>query len=353
MMGNATSTPSKVAPAKPQQGFALLTVLLVVALVSVLASQMFYQQHVTVSRSAHMLHQAQSLSVAWGLEGWVKYGLRLDAKANQIDHLQEAWAEPLVSIPFEGGEISGQLFDVQGRLNLNNVSEADEDQRKMWQAVITRWAQQYELPPNFTDVLTDWVDEDETPTNSGAESDTYLLADPPYRAGNQTLVSLRTLNKLQGLQRLPSQLWQAIQLSATVLPKVTAINVNTAPVEVLISLDQQIDRRIAEQWLQIRKATPANKAADFRDFLVQQTGQKIEQWNKALPDWMISVRSEFFLLQARLDYGESQQGVSALFVRPDSENVWLIQRWLSAGDELNVGANQVAQDKSNNTEDVI
>lgn len=344
MRNSYSADKEAIPPSEHQQGFALLTVLLVVALVSVLASQMFYQQHVTVSRSAHMLHQAQSLSVAWGLEGWVKYGLRLDAKANQVDHLQELWAEPLVNIPFEGGEISAQLFDVQGRLNLNNVSEADADQRKMWQAVISRWAQQYELPSGFSDVLTDWVDADDNPGNSGSESDTYLLAEPPYRAGNQIMVSLRTLTKLQGLQRLPHERWLGLSQTASALPEVTAVNINTAPVEVLTSLEPQIDRRIAEQWLQVRKATPANKTADFRDFLVQQTGQKMADWNKALPDWMITVRSEFFLLQARMDYGVSQQGLSALFVR-NSDNVWLIQRWLSAADELNLGGNQVTQDE--------
>lgn len=317
-----------------QQGFALLTVLLIVALTAILSSQLLYQQHLTLNRSAHMLHQAQSLSVAWGLEGWVKQGLKLDAQNNQTDHLQEMWAQPMVQVPFEGGEISGRLFDLQARINLNNVQHSDAAQRALWQQVIDRWARLNELEVPLAEVLTDWVDADDERLPGGAESDAYLLMQPPYRAANQPLVMVEELRQLQGLQTMPPKVWTRLQRSATALPTVTAINVNTADKAVLMALADWISESTAEAWMAEREQTPADSPQVFVDFLAQQTGEEPEVLKQALPDGVISVNSDYFLLQGLIHYGDSQQGVSAIFYRADPNQVQLVQRWLSVAETL-------------------
>lgn len=321
-----------LAQEKPQQGFALLTVLLIVALVATLSGQLIYQQHLTLSRSTNMLHQAQSLAVAWGLEGWVKQGLLLDAKNNQTDHLQELWAQPMLKVPFEGGEISGQLYDMQARLNLNNVQESDKAQRETWQAIINRWALLLGLQQAPAEVLTDWVDADDERLPNGAESDAYLLMQPPYRAANQPLVMFEELKNIQGLQNIDFEIWQRMKLTASVLPTVTAINVNTAPKEVLLALTDWMNESVAEAWIAQRKETPANSIEEFRTFIAQQTGMESGPLTDALPDWLISVNSQYFLLVGQVDFGESLQGLSAIFYRPDRNQVKLVQRWLSVAE---------------------
>ncbi len=317
------------ANAASQDGFALLTVLIIVALVATLSSQLLYQQHLSVSRSAHMLHQAQSLSVAWGLEDWVKRGLELDAKNNQNDHLQELWSQPLVSVPFAGGDISGQLYDLQGRINLNNVQASEQQQRERWQQLIDRWVTRIGLETPLSEVLTDWVDLDQEPLPGGAESDSYLLMQPPYRAANQPLVMLEELNQLQGFQKIAYEPWLAIKASASTLPSVTPINVNTASKVVLMSLTDWMNESVVDSWIELRKQTPAAETAEFRRFMQQQTGQTPELLADALPDWLISIRSDYFLLQGQINYGDAQQGVSAIFYRPANSPVKLVQRWLS------------------------
>lgn len=314
---------------KQQSGFALLTVLIIVALVATLSSQLIYQQHLNISRSSHMLHQAQSLSVAWGLEGWVKQGLKLDAEDNQTDHLQEVWSQPLVSVPFEGGEISGQLYDLQGRLNLNNVLVADKEQREAWQKVVDRWAVQMGLENALSEVLTDWVDVDEERLPGGAESDAYLLMQPPYRAANQAMVMLEELKLLEGFQQFAYEPWLLIKTTATTLPSVTTVNVNTASKQVLLALSDVLSETEVDTWIQLREESPAKDTAEFRSFVEQQTGQTAVDITKWFPDWLISVRSNYFLLAGQVDYGESQQGLSAIFYRPEKDSVQLVQRWLS------------------------
>ncbi|MBF6057971.1 type II secretion system minor pseudopilin GspK [Thiomicrorhabdus heinhorstiae] len=315
-----------------QNGFALITVLLVVALVAILSSELLYRQFADLKRSAQRLHQTQSLAVVWGLESWVKQGLMADLQDNKVDHLQEMWASPMPPIPFEGGTLSGGLSDLQGRLNLNNLLESDEDKRKLWSDITTRYAQQMGLNDGFVDQLRDWIDSDDEPMPYGAESDRYLLKNPAYSAANRAMVFLKEVRNLESWKPLKPEMWLQFQRSACVLPAVTAINVNTAEPRVLLALADWMTSTIVQNWVNKRQVEPAESNGDFRSFMQQETGFSEEEILQALPDWLIDVQSQFFLLQAQVNYGESSQGVEEIFYRQDKNTVVLLQRWLSVTD---------------------
>lgn len=323
---------SKGATQSNEKGFALLTVLLVVAIVTILGSNILYKEHLTLKRSTYMLHQAQSLSVLYGLESWVKTGLRLDAQYNKFDSLDQQWAQPLVAIPFEGGEISGQLEDLFAKINVNNLLETDADKQKIWRSMLERYTTQLEIEPSFMDALIDWVDSDDERLPFGAESETYLLMEPAYRTANQGVVSLNELKNVQGLNTLPNKQWHLLKQNLTALPMVTSINVNTASAAVLLALADWMNTEVVNSWIQVRKAEPAKTIEGFRVFLIEQTGFTAEEISRDLPDWMVGVQSQFFLLNGRIRYGDSNQGVSAIFYRGGDAKVSLLQRWLSASE---------------------
>ncbi len=317
----------------PQKGFALLTVLMIVALIAMMGSQLMYEQYTHVKRSSHMMHQAQSFAVQWGVESWVKKGLELDLENNKYDSLNDEWQAPFGPIPYEGGEISARLVDLNSRLNLNNVIEQDQKKRNIWLAVIKRYALQNGLNSRFSSVVKDWIDADDIPSNYGAEGNVYLLLKPAYNAANQPMSMLSELRLMDGLQRIEYDIWQVLKKDLTTLPTVTKINVNTADQRVLMALADWLDEAVVSAWIAQRLSEPAQKLSDFIDFLVQAKGLPRAEIIKGLPDWMVGVQSDYFLLNTQVDYGESQQGLSAIFSRhPDNQNeVRLVQRWLSAG----------------------
>ncbi|MCF6254074.1 MAG: type II secretion system minor pseudopilin GspK [Thiomicrorhabdus sp.] len=316
----------------PQQGFALLTVLMIVALIAMMGSQLMYEQYTNIKRSSHMMHQAQSFAVQWGVESWIKKGLKLDLENNDYDALDDAWQTPFGPVPYEGGNISARLVDLNSRLNLNNVIEQDEKKRLLWLAVTKRYALQNGLNSRFSDVVKDWIDADDIPSAFGAEGNVYLLLKPAYNAANQPMVMLNELKMMDGLQRIEYDVWQMLEKDLTTLPTVTKINVNTADVRVLVALADWLDEAVASAWVTQRLSEPARKIDDFIDFLVTAKGMPRTEIKKGLPDWMVSVQSDYFLLKTQVDYGESQQGLSAIFSRhPDNQNeVRLVQRWLNA-----------------------
>lgn len=314
-----------------QQGFALISVLLVVALVTIIATQLIYQQSLTIQRSSNMLHQAQASSVAWGLESWIKKGLQLDAEQNKTDHLAEQWALPMYPIPFEGGEISGQLFDLQARINVNNLQEVNKAKRKRWQEVMQRFLIKQELDANLHEVMTDWVDTDNESTLNGAESDYYLLERTAYRAANQKLVLVQELGLLKGFS---AEIVGKIKPYLATLPAITTININTADEVVLQSLADWVTREIALSWIEMRKETPAEEIAGFWSFMASQSpGMTLAEVKVDFPAYLIDVKSQYFLLVGLISYGEAQQTLLGIFMRDKSKKVRLIQRWVGITDE--------------------
>ncbi|HSH13453.1 MAG TPA: hypothetical protein VLA15_06880, partial [Desulfurivibrionaceae bacterium] len=72
-----------------QQGVALLTVLLVTALMTVLVLSMSWSRQLELRRTANLAESDQALLLALGLEDWAGKVLRRDRTQNDRDH----WGE--------------------------------------------------------------------------------------------------------------------------------------------------------------------------------------------------------------------------------------------------------------------
>ncbi len=104
-----------------QQGVALITAMLVVAMATVTVVAMMSQQHRTIRRTGSMLYGDQAFELALGVEAWAKGVLAKDFKGNQFDGRSDLWTKPLPQTVVRGGEIAGRIEDLQGRFNLNNL----------------------------------------------------------------------------------------------------------------------------------------------------------------------------------------------------------------------------------------
>ena len=107
---------------KPQQGIALLTILVMLALSAVLAATIAKRQANTAENTAYLMRQNQSLLYAKSAEAFFSELLVDDANnAGAVDHLQENWAKPMPAFPVEDGFVSGTLQDESGKFNLNSL----------------------------------------------------------------------------------------------------------------------------------------------------------------------------------------------------------------------------------------
>ena len=237
-----------------QRGVALITALLVVALATTAAMVMATRLNIDMRRTGNLLNGEQAYAYALAAESWAYVILRRDLQDSEYDSLGESWATALPPIAVEGGFVNGRIEDLQGRFNVNNLvvddgepaeAEAAVDDEQL--AYFKRLLDVLDLEPALAPALIDWLDADINPTfPDGAEDDTYLLAEPPYRAANRRMVHTSELRMVQGFT---PEVIAVLEPHVTALPEETTINVNTATAAVLRALHKELDDSAVEQLI--------------------------------------------------------------------------------------------------------
>lgn len=232
------------------RGVALLTALLITALLASLAIGLEWNNALDVRRTIVMLNRDQAVQVALGAESWIQSILRQDADESETDHLGEIWASELPGLPIDGGEIFGSIEDLQGRFNLNNLIDRQGDIDPLAVEQMQRLLIALQLDPRFAAITADWLDADQDASfPDGAEDAIYTGLTPPYRAANQLLSNASELAAIDGIDK---ESLDALLPHVTALPRRTEVNVNTATAAVLQSLDANISAADAEGLMAAR-----------------------------------------------------------------------------------------------------
>jgi general secretion pathway protein K len=307
-----------------QRGVALITALLIAALVTVAAVAMASRQQLDIRRTGNMLEADQAYMYALAGETWVTQILKEDQQKTQIDTLAEDWATKIPPLPVEGGMISGSVEDLQGRFNLNNLINAspgnnqgkpDVEQNKILQRILAQVSlaqKDVQFSPFVTNRITDWIDPDANALADGAEDLVYLSIDQtPYRAANRLMASPSELAAVAGLSLTDVA---ALMPFVATLPQAatattaTQVNVNTALPIVLMSLHQDITPQIAEDLIAYRTATPFEKADDFVKKLKDDHGITLDPK-------LVSVSSDYFLITSDAAIGRTTLRMYSLLER--------------------------------------
>ncbi|HHI91901.1 MAG TPA: general secretion pathway protein GspK [Gammaproteobacteria bacterium] len=306
-----------------QQGVALITALLIAALVTVAAVAMASHQQLDMRRTGNMLEADQAYMYALAAETWVIQMLKEDQQKTQIDTLIEDWAMKLPPIPVEGGAITGSVEDLQGRFNLNNLVDTsagensesngkpDQAQIKAFRSLLTQVSlvkEKVQLSPFVANRVADWIDPDLNALADGAEDLLYLGLDVPYRTANRRMISPSELASVAGLTLRDVS---ALLPLVTALPESTAINVNTAPEMVLLSLHEDITPRIAAELAAMRVNTAFETADEFVKKLK-------DDYDVTLDKKLVSVSSKYFLVTSDATIGRTTVRMYSVLERKDN-----------------------------------
>ncbi len=228
--------------ARRQRGVALITAMLIVALVGSVAINIAWENALDLRRTMTLLYRDQAVHVALGAENWVQQILRQDLADTNTDHLGEIWASDLPGLPVESDVVQGQLFgsieDLQGRFNINNLVDQNGEVDQLSLEQFQRLLVVLGLDPRFAGIAADWIDSNrEAAFPDGAEDAIYTGLVPSYRTANVTLTNATELAALEGMD---PDTFEILLPHIVALPGRTTINVNTATPEVLQSLDENL-----------------------------------------------------------------------------------------------------------------
>ena len=354
-------------PYRSQRGAALIIAMLVFALSATLLVALQREFSLALQRGTHQLFSEQAWAYLIGAEELAKLALQtdtlLDARsATAADHLGELWAQPATPYPLAaGGWMTGQLTDLQGRINLNMLVKASGNQNQfttnqrpigddtreasagdtrtqpsqgdnqsgredepVGQSAIgeaDRWTATQKLlirllqalgdvslpldeAMTLTEAISDFIDRDANRRQNGAEVDEYRYADFPYLPANRALASVSELRSVRGMT---PEVYEALAPLVTVWPeRNTQLNILTAPLPVLRALNAD------DQWAPL-SVMDAERLAERRqeggitevkDLL---TDPILEGRPSAELEPLLDIRSDWFLLDASVELVDRQR----------------------------------------------
>lgn len=365
-----------------QSGVALITALIFTALVTTFAVAMAARQELDIRRSANIVGNDRSYLFALGIEEWARKVLSDDAADNQVDHLGEDWNAALPAIHVDGATVTGKITDLQGLINVNGLVDANGAPIESEIKRLQRLLRYLELNEDLVFAIVDWIDPDtETSFPGGAEDSEYLNKDPAYRAANAPLVSISELRLVQGMDR---DVYARLQPFVTALPPAsnsggapapgqggdsgagndanneapadngdadqagnsdadaadngdngnpppggnagsgTAINVNTAPAEVLLALAEGLTLADAESLIERREEEEGFQS--ISDFLNEPVMAATNTGGGDLGLQGINIASEYFLIQGNAVFPDARMSLYTVVRRDAGGKLQVISR---------------------------
>jgi general secretion pathway protein K len=233
---------------KSERGFALISVMLVLALLGVVVTEFAVSTRLESSMirsfrdgvlAAHLAEAGvqQALReilgpgtvVALDDDGSLSFYRTADSSVVPIKMSRL----PRQRVALGSGDFSYRISDEESRLNVNTAPPDRVDR------LLTALGLDKQARDTVNDSLQDWKDTDDLHRVNGAESEDYYLKQPvPYRARNGPLQDTAELLQVRGVTR---EIYRGTQGRTALADLVTVvgrdtINMNTAPAPVLTAL---------------------------------------------------------------------------------------------------------------------
>jgi general secretion pathway protein K len=318
-----------------QQGVALIMVLLIVAIVSVLATEMGSRLQLQIKRASNIKENNQAYWYAMGAEQYARRSIqKLMVEDGDVIHLEQPWNQEF-AYPISGGGIQAQLVDMQSCFNLNALKLPGLQTNSLTiSANILAFERllrnvEPEVPSYnieiLRDSLVDWLDEDNSPTRLGAEDSEYESRQFPYVAANNFMVNKTELRMVHGVE-LP---WfRELLKLVCVLPNdnIFKINVNTVSEEnaAVIVAATGLNLSDARSVLANRGSEGFKTTAEFlSNPSIQALMLTAEQ-----KTWF-DVKTSHFILHTKAKYNDATFAMQTLFKVEPSNNVSVIRREFS------------------------
>ncbi|CAB1213231.1 type II secretion system minor pseudopilin GspK [Acinetobacter bouvetii] len=301
---------------KQHQGIALITILVMVALATILAATIAKRQANTAENTAYLMRQNQSLLYAKSAEAFFSELLVDDAEnAGEVDHLQENWAKPMPAFPVEDGYVSGVLQDESGKFNLNSLVNDDGTPNPLAKAWFEKLLLRVGLPEQLSEAVIDWQDaDDETIGAMGAEASYYQGLPQGYLAPNKKFHSVEELKLVRGFEG--KKYLQIADYVTAVPTSDSKVNINTAPAMVLVSLDPKLNINQVQQAIQQRQAKLEHFSNLNELWAIEPFSQVSDENRNAVND-LLGVQSNYFKAKIEVLLSERKRQFSTDLLRKD------------------------------------
>ncbi len=308
---------------KSSRGSALITALFIMAIVAIAATAMSKRLQLDIYRTSMLLNSDRLYLAAHSVVSWSDNELSTKKKLQWIaqDNLGTVayFPERLKHI-YPGVVVKGQLIDMQARFNLNNLT--DKASVAFFDTLLTHVAKQTEknLRREIVEATTAWIRLYNPDREQDTYLDDYLKKTPPYYPAYQPMADVSELRLVQGVN---AKVYQTLLPYITALPESTAININTAPLTVLMCLGHGLNASQAHELLSARGKKGVLNLAEISPLL-----KKLD-----IPNQQVILESQYFLSQATSTIDNKNLTVYTLMKRQKDKKgavrVMILDEWMN------------------------
>ena len=298
-------------PKASEHGAALLSVLLMVAVLAVIAATTLDRLALSskLSGNGNALVQARMFSYAAESIAAARIEDLVARDAAQTT-LAGGWLGKEQSLPIPIGRATATLRDAENCFNLNSLvtetegkyqpSATGQDQMTSLMVVL---GINENIGRSVAAAAADWADSDVTPLPNGAEDDAYRGAAKPYLAANRPYAHPSELRAIKGVT---PAIYAKLRDWICALPEATLspINVNTllpeqAPLLAMLFPSNQMTAASARTYLAKRPASGYGSLIRFWE-----APELAALKPSALVQGQVKLTSKYFLLETRVLLGE-------------------------------------------------
>lgn len=337
---------------KNQGGIALVVSLLAISFLVAVTVQLLtstdLQMNGAVTHSETVRMEAalfSGLSVA-------RAALAADLESDLYDTLHDSWAtidtEKLAGAAGAGG-LSVVVTDLSGRLPVNalvqplnqspgqrgregaNPRELEQKYRQVWQRFLTsgKFALEGEdEAAALIDAMVDWLDseDDDQEEENGAENGYYQSLDPSYSCKNGKIEYIEELLLIKGMSRellFGDEEHAGIIQYLTIGSEKSKINLNTAPMEVLLALHPEVTEEQVQDLFAYREDEANRELLKSKDWYKNVSGFG----DVDLDGDLISTDSSRFEITVTATVGQHTRVGTGILVRDANDKSQTLEQW--------------------------
>jgi general secretion pathway protein K len=304
---------------RSERGAALLTVLMLVAIIAVLAGAALEKLRLSTRLAGNAAAGEQVRAYAYAAETMAvtRIGSMLGANPKRVT-LAGGWSDRPFGLPLPGGGFAtarvrdgGNCFNLNGLVMRNSagVYVTQGEQRPVFVRLMRLLQVPVQVAEQIASSTTDWIDTDQDQQAMGAEDGAYLGRDPSYRTAG-TLMS--DVSELRAVAGMTPDIYATVRPWLCTLPvaRPAPINVNTllpeqAPLFAML-LPDTLSVEAARQLILKR---PPQGYGDTTEFF---KGAALQGATNAGAEGQTAVVSKWFALDIDVTLGATQLQERAL-----------------------------------------
>ncbi len=327
-----------------EAGAALMTVLLLIAILSVVTAIALERLTIASRMTRNIVSADQGR--AYLLTAEQMAGMRIgDLLALRPDRttLEGGWLGSEQMIPVPGGAVRARIIDRGNCFNLNSLARAASGDAgaenliarpeavAQFAGLMRLLGVEHGQALQVATSAADWIDSDAVPGNGGAEDDYYAGFDPPYRTANTLMADP---SELLMVNAVTPDLYQRVRPWICTLPvtDMSPINANTLlPGQGVLLAMLAPEALGLEQARQVLAQRPVAGYGSLPAFWDQPVMARVRPGLPAIVVAQVQQKTRWFEVALRADLGGDEVAETVLFDAKDGQ-VRLMRRQWGEGD---------------------